>query len=100
MPRNSKTSVASATPVTWEAELCLWEFSAPAAERADRQQLAQTIRALTGSTAEIKHAPVRAGDVRHSRASIDKMRAAGFVPPGNFAEGLQATVDFFKGKPA
>jgi len=46
MPRNSKTSVASATPVTWEAELCLWEFSAPAAERADRQQLAQTIRAL------------------------------------------------------
>jgi len=28
------------------------------------------------------------------------MRAAGFVPPGNFAEGLQATVDFFKGKPA
>ena len=64
------------------------------------KELAQTIRALTGSTAEIKHAPVRAGDVRHSRASIDKMRAAGFVPPGNFAEGLQATVDFFKGKPA
>jgi UDP-glucose 4-epimerase len=60
------------------------------------RELAQQICALTGSRSEIKHAPARAGDVKHSLAAIDKLRAAGFSPAGNFADGLAATIQFFQ----
>jgi UDP-glucose 4-epimerase len=58
--------------------------------------LAGTICRLVGSRSAIAHAPERAGDVKHSLASIDKLRAAGFSPAGNFDAALQATVDFFR----
>jgi len=60
------------------------------------QELAQHIITLTGSSSEIKHAPERAGDVKHSLAATDKIRAAGFTPPGNFTDGLAATIRFFQ----
>ena len=60
------------------------------------QELAQQILALTNSKSEIEHAPARAGDVRHSLAAIDKLRAAGFAPASNFAAGLAATIQFFQ----
>jgi UDP-glucose 4-epimerase len=40
------------------------------------------------------------GDVKHSMASIEKLRAAGFAPQGNFEDGLRATIDFFAAKRA
>ena len=40
------------------------------------KDLAQKIVVLTGSKSEIKHAPERAGDVKHSLAAIEKLRAA------------------------
>jgi UDP-glucose 4-epimerase len=51
---------------------------------------------LTGSRSAISHAPDRPGDVKHSLASIAKLRAAGFVPAGNFNLGLHTTMEFFK----
>jgi UDP-glucose 4-epimerase len=60
--------------------------------------LAKKIRALTGSKSEIKHAPERAGDVKHSLAAIDKLRAAGFTPASNLADGLAATIQFFNSR--
>jgi UDP-glucose 4-epimerase len=62
------------------------------------KDLTQKICALTGSKSEIRHAPERAGDVKHSLAAIDKLRAAGFTPTSNFAEGLAATIPFFKSR--
>jgi UDP-glucose 4-epimerase len=64
------------------------------------KELAHTIVALTGSKSEIKHAPERTGDVKHSLAEVKQMHAAGFVPPGNFPDGLKHTIDFFAAKPA
>jgi UDP-glucose 4-epimerase len=58
-------------------------------------QLATTICRLTGSSSEIVHAPIRDGDVRHSMAATERLRAAGFVPPESFASGLQATINSF-----
>jgi UDP-glucose 4-epimerase len=63
------------------------------------KELAQTICRLTGSQSVITHGPERAGDVKHSRAAIDKLRAAGFVPTSNFTEGLAATIKFFQNRP-
>jgi UDP-glucose 4-epimerase len=40
----------------------------------------------------------RAGDVKHSLAAVEKLRAAGFQAQGNFNDGLNATVAFFKTK--
>jgi UDP-glucose 4-epimerase len=60
--------------------------------------LCTTICRLTESKSVINHAPERAGDVKHSMAAVEKIRAAGFVPKGNLADGLQATIQFFKRK--
>jgi len=60
------------------------------------KQLAQQIITLTGSRSVIKNQPERPGDVKHSLAAIDKLRAAGFTPASNFDDGLTATIEFFK----
>ena len=57
--------------------------------------LAQKIIALTGSSSKIVYAPERAGDVKHSMASIEKIKAAGFRPVSGFDDGLQETIRFF-----
>jgi len=62
------------------------------------KELAQKICGLTGSRSEIRHAPERAGDVKHSLAETDKLRTAGFVPTSDFASGLQATIEYFQAK--
>jgi UDP-glucose 4-epimerase len=68
-------------------------------QRITINQLAQTICRLTGSRSEIKHAECRAGDVKHSLAAIDKLRATGFTPTSNFAAGLEATIRWFSAQP-
>ena len=55
--------------------------------------LCATICRLTGSKSEIRHAPERAGDVRHSMAAIDRLRTTGFVPSSDFQTGLLATIN-------
>ena len=58
--------------------------------------LAAEIIRLTGSKSKIIHKEVRAGDVKHSRASIDKLKATGFRPSFSFSDGLAATVEAYK----
>lgn len=57
--------------------------------------LAKKIIELTGSSSTIEYAPERAGDVKHSMASVDKIKAAGFKPTSSFDEGLVETIKFF-----
>jgi len=59
-------------------------------------ELARRILRTTHSPAGIEHLPERPGDVRHSCASIEKLRAAGFIPVGNLAAGLAATVEYLR----
>lgn len=58
--------------------------------------LARKIVEITGSRSEIVHQAVRAGDVKHSYAAIDKLKATGFRPCSNFEEGLAATIAYFR----
>jgi len=60
--------------------------------------LAQKIIELTGSSSQIHYALLRAGDVKHSQASIDKIAATGFTADSSFNEGLVDTIEFFKSK--
>ena len=56
--------------------------------------LARRIIALAGSRSEIRHAPERPGDVRHSRANVDALRQAGFTPGSSLDAGLAETLDY------
>jgi len=58
--------------------------------------LADRVIQLAGSASKVIHAAERAGDVRHSRASADKLRAAGWLPRHSLEEGLSRTLEFFK----
>jgi UDP-glucose 4-epimerase len=57
--------------------------------------LVETVCHLTGSRSKIKYTPDRLGDVKHSLASIEKLRAAGFAPEGNLRKDLSATIEYF-----
>jgi UDP-glucose 4-epimerase len=59
------------------------------------KDIAKKIIELTESSSEIRYAPTRAGDVKHSQAGIDKIRATGFTPVASFDEGLRKTIEFF-----
>ena len=58
--------------------------------------LAGALIDAAGSSSRILHADPRPGDVRHSRASADKLRAAGWNPQFQLNDGLAATLDFFR----
>jgi UDP-glucose 4-epimerase len=58
--------------------------------------LAQEIVGLTGSKSAIEHLPPRAGDVRHSLASTERLLAAGWKARSSVSAGLAETIDFFR----
>jgi len=58
--------------------------------------LAQEIVALTGSRSKIEHLPPRAGDVRHSLASTERLLAAGWQPRSSVSAGLAETIAYFR----
>jgi UDP-glucose 4-epimerase len=74
-------------------------FNVAYGQRITINELAKTICQLTASKSEIKYAAERAGDVKHSQASIEKLRAAGFHPSGHLREALETTANFFRNKP-
>ncbi len=60
--------------------------------------LANKLIASAGSASKVKHGPERAGDVKHSRSSADKLRSAGWRPTHPLDEALATTLEFFKGR--
>ena len=58
--------------------------------------LAQEILRLTGSKSAIEHLAPRAGDVRHSLASTERLLTAGWKPKSSVQAGLAETVDFYR----
>ena len=58
-------------------------------------ELARKIIEQTGSKSEIKYADPRPGDVKHSRAAVDKLNTAGLTLTNRFDEGLTETIKFF-----
>lgn len=60
------------------------------------KDLANLIIRLSGSTSNIKLKDPRPGDVKHSRASIDKLKSAGFNCASTLELGISKTLDFFR----
>jgi UDP-glucose 4-epimerase len=54
--------------------------------------LAREIVAIAGSPSTIEYAPERAGDVKHSRGSNEKLQALGWAPTMQLTDGLRQTM--------
>ncbi|WOO40717.1 NAD-dependent epimerase/dehydratase family protein [Rubellicoccus peritrichatus] len=57
------------------------------------RELADEIISATSSSSKIKHAPTRAGDVKHSRASAELLLSKGWQPKYSLASGLKETLE-------
>ncbi len=58
--------------------------------------LAKKIIELTGSKSKIEYASVRSGDVKHSKAAVDKLNDAGLTLDDHFDAGLLDTIRYFQ----
>ena len=74
-------------------------FNVAGGRRISINELARTIIRLCGSASAVRHAAPRPGDVQHSLASLDKLRAAGFAPAHDLPGGLQTTLAFYRQPP-
>lgn len=60
------------------------------------RSLAEEIIRLSGSRSRIVSGPVRPGDVRHSRAAVERLAATGFKPTGSLESGLAETLAWWR----
>ncbi len=65
-------------------------------QRTTVNEIVRTILAETGSSSPVRHGPARPGDVQHSVASVEKLRAAGFRLSGDLSSALRETIRAFQ----
>jgi nucleoside-diphosphate-sugar epimerase len=74
-------------------------FNVGCGDRITVNDLWRRISAAAGFNGKANYAPARAGDVRDSLASLDKIRQGiGYKPLIDLDEGLKRTLDFFRGQ--
>lgn len=59
-------------------------------------ELAGMIVEKAGRGSGIEYGPVRAGDVKHSRAAVDRLLETGFKPVSSLEHGIAAMIDLFR----
>ncbi len=62
--------------------------------------LLNELRKIIGVDIKAKYAEPRAGDIKHSFATIDKLGQFGYDPQVGFVKGLEKTVEFFRAQVA
>ena len=72
-------------------------FNVAVGRRVDLNETFQSLRTITGYKSDVKYAPERAGDVKHSLADLTRARKClGYEPKVNFEEGLRRTVEWYR----
>lgn len=72
-------------------------FNLATGTRISLNQAVEGLRKATGYAGEVRYAPERGGDVKHSLADIGRAKESlGYEPQIEFAEGLERTVDWYK----
>jgi nucleoside-diphosphate-sugar epimerase len=74
-------------------------FNIGVGQRLDLNETFRLLRRLIGYDGDVKYAPERAGDVKHSLADLTRAkRHLGYTPKVNFEEGLRRTVEWYRGQ--
>jgi UDP-N-acetylglucosamine/UDP-N-acetyl-alpha-D-glucosaminouronate 4-epimerase len=74
-------------------------FNVATGTRVDLNETFEALKKLTGYSGNVKYAPEREGDIKHSLADISlATRAFGYRPIVNFEEGLGRTVEWYRRK--
>jgi UDP-glucose 4-epimerase len=89
---NLLAAKASAAQVNGEV------FNIATGTRFDLNQTFHVLKKIIGFPGEVKYAPERAGDVKHSLADLSRTeKQLGYKPLVNFEEGLRRTVEWYRG---
>jgi nucleoside-diphosphate-sugar epimerase len=74
-------------------------FNVGTAHSISVNELLRTMAEIAGLEGDPEHLPSRSGDVRHSRASIDRIRAKlGYEPGIDLREGLEETLAWYRAR--
>jgi nucleoside-diphosphate-sugar epimerase len=74
-------------------------FNVATGTRVDLNETFQLLKIITGYQGDLKYAPERAGDVKHSLADLSLIeKHLGYKPKVSFEEGLRRTVEWYKGQ--
>lgn len=72
-------------------------FNIACNERHSVREIARIVERLVGKAVTCQHTPPRAGDVRHTLASIAKaQQMLGYTPTVSFEEGMKRTVEWLR----
>jgi nucleoside-diphosphate-sugar epimerase len=72
-------------------------FNVATAQRVDLNETIRVLKKLTGYSGEVKYAPERSGDVKHSLADLSQAeKHLGYKPSVDFEEGLRRTIEWYK----
>ena len=74
-------------------------FNVATGTRVDLNQTFELLKKMTGYSGNVKYAAERGGDIKHSLADVTlATKALGYEPKVNFEEGLQRTVEWYRGQ--
>lgn len=74
-------------------------FNVATGTRFDLNQTFELLKKIIGFKGEVKYAPERAGDVKHSLADLSRTeKQLGYKPLVSFEEGLRKTVEWYRGE--
>jgi UDP-glucose 4-epimerase len=75
-------------------------FNIATGTRIDLNEMFRVLRKIIGYAGDAKHAPERAGDVKHSLADLSRAeKHLGYKPQVNFEEGLRRTIEWYREQP-
>src|SRR5215469_16703692 len=74
-------------------------FNVATGTRVDLNQTFELLKKMTGYAGKVNYAAEREGDIKHSLADITQAtKALGYEPKVSFEEGLQRTVEWYRGQ--
>jgi UDP-N-acetylglucosamine 4-epimerase len=72
-------------------------FNVACGDQISLNEMIDNLRRISSKNIEVKYGPERAGDVRHSKACIDKLKNfCDYSPKFRFSEGLEVVYNWYK----
>lgn len=96
---NIKTLLHGTSTLGHEQEALLAHevFNVACGDQISLNEMTAMLKEISGKSIDPKYGPERAGDVRHSKASVEKLnRIFNYVPQVRFREGLMIVYDWYK----